>query len=284
MLIISVLEYEGRHPCIVNHVGRVLYFAEEDKGHLKATAPQKKTGKSPRKASNGKQRIPSSSSSEDSEASNDEETQHPTHFVPAGNATPSGNYTKRARVGKSVVRSVSPPNIREEPRPMKPIPPRAGVDGRKRKRSDTVNMQSPEQRWPHVTPVLQPSFLPQHGEPSFANHGHPDPFTMGGFLQPTNLPGATMFPQQFTPSPFASQPPYAQHGAFHGHGYPPPFYPAPYGHQNWHVPPAANAIPTWGGQPTPAANAIPTWGGQPPYGQEEVDATHQLRRGGFNHG
>lgn len=263
---LSSLEYQGRYPCIVDHVGRVLFFAEEAKSHLKATAPRKHSGK---RLGKTKQKEPTpASSSDESEQSESERRRHPTHFVPSGDVTPSGNYRKRARVERPIARSLSPPIIQGEARPIKAIPTRGGDEARKRKRSDTANVEVPEQRWQHATPVLQPSFLPQHVEPSFVNQGHAEHPIMAGFLNPPNHLGTPMFPPPFAPSPFSAHPPYAQHGGFQGPGYAPPYFPPQYAHQNWHVPQPNN-----GPQP---------WGSQAPYGHDEVDGMLQMRRGGFN--
>lgn len=230
---------------------------------------------------------------------------HSRHFLPTGHATPSGNYTKRVRLN----RSASPLDRENVQRPIKPIPARG--EARKRKRSATLMVEEPEQPLqhpmpampgllphgtpalhpgllphgtpamhhallPHGTPAVHPNLLPPHAELGFGMPGPADPPNMGGFMHQGNQQGhhgvAPMYAPQFPPAPFGLQPPYNQHGGFHGPGYAPAFYQPPYGQQVWPTPQPNNV-------PHPP-NAAQGWGGQGPYVQEEVDAMLHMRRGG----
>lgn len=155
------------------------------------------------------------------------------------------------------------------------MPARHGGDVRKRKRSVTEPVAEAEPRFPQLTPAMQPGLLPPHAELGFGPQGLHDPMNMGGFLQQGHNTVAPMYHPQFPPAPFAPQPPYAQHGAFHGPGYPPPFYPPQYAHPGWTGPPTHN--------PPHVNNAPQQWGGAVPYATEDVDAMLQMRRGGFGH-
>ncbi|KZP07907.1 hypothetical protein FIBSPDRAFT_965240 [Athelia psychrophila] len=217
----------------------------------------------------GPERDPSSSQSSDEEISDAESTSnHRTHFIPAGTATPSGKHPKRTHVTRSIL-----PIGRAVSRPTKPMPARRASEPRKRKHSVTAPAEEPEQRLQQLTPVMQPVMLPQHVDHGFGPLH--DPLNMGGFLQQGNNTVVPNFHPQFPPAPFGLQPPYTQHGAFHGQGYPPPFYPPQYAHPAWTGPQPHN--------PPQVNNAPQQWGGQVPYTSEDVDAMLQQRHGGYGH-
>lgn len=271
-------EYAGRHPCVVNHLGRALHFAGEDKAALTGTAPKKSTKNKVRK-------VPTSESSADedkpslaapkkttrrkarpppaSESSNSAESSAGEVTVWARNVTeelssPSGHVRKRARVATARHASVSP--VAAVPsRPVKSLPVRAtgaeqkdNADTRKRKRG--------------VVPVDQ-QVVDYWAQPEAT---HEDSIAPGIFAQQDR--GVTpLYQPPFGPAPFSMQPPYAPHPPFPGPAYQPPFYPPTYGQQAW---PSSN--------PT---NAHPQWPAQQGYNQEEMEAFLAMRRaGGFGNG
>ncbi|KZP21991.1 hypothetical protein FIBSPDRAFT_953321 [Athelia psychrophila] len=205
-----------RHPCVVDHKGNVLYYAEEAKAVLRGTARRKKPTAQQGKSKDVKPRVKrtasaSSSQSSDEEISDAESTSnHRTHFIPAGTATPSGKHPKCTRV----TRSISPIG-RSVSHPMKLMPARRAGEPRKRKRSITAPAEEPEQRLQQLTPVIQPVMLPQHVDHGFGPLH--DPLNMGGFLQQGNNAVVPNFHPQFPPAPFGLQlsrvaPIYLSHG------------------------------------------------------------------------
>lgn len=241
----ALAEYEGRHPCIVNHAGKVIHFAGEDKAALAGTAPGKSSKTKPMKLT-----VPDASESE--EPSDGEVLATSPRNVRIGTASPGGPARKRARV----LPPISPVHRGPE-RPMKAIPTRASGDThrpiaetKKRKRPDAGATHSSEQ-WGQQDPGL-------------AENLHTDLF-------PHQDRGVTpLFQTPFPPAPFAMQAPYGGHAAFSGQGYQAPFYPPNYAPQAW---PASNP-----------ANGHQQWPGSQNYTSEELDAFLATRRGGYGQG
>lgn len=239
-------EHEGRHPCIVDHCGRVIHFAGEDKAALAGTAPDK--------AAKRRSKHKSAATSDDEQSSDCEFDAPPAHFVPTGITSPSGHARKRARVEPPNT-TASPPPQRVTDRHVKAIPTRipadSGADPRKRKRttSDAAGQQADVWHGPDMTRVeVAPGQFPLHER------------------------GATpMYPPQGLTAPFAMQPLYGGHNVFSGAPYQAPFYPQQlYGPPGWNQMALNNGAQQW-----PAANA---------YNQEEMDLYTGMRRGGYGNG
>lgn len=239
------IEYEGRHPCIVNHSGKVIHFAGEDKATLAGTAPAKlvKTKRMPLPATD------SSASEEDSER--DVNTMSPGH-VSVGTASPSGPVKKRARISP-----MEPPVPREAERPMRPIPQRTTGEPSKL-------IQETKKRKRPVATTTQTSELWDPQVPGLDQNSAPDLFSQQDR-------GATpMFQPSFPPTPFGMQPPYGGQAAFTGPGYQAPFYPTGYGQQPW--------------QQSNTMNGHQPWSGSQQYNPEEMEAFYAMRRGGYGNG
>lgn len=263
-------EFEGRHPCVVNHTGDVLHFAGEDKDALADTAPPRKRPVKSNSRANpaikkrqAKHRAGESDSDNLSvEDSIEEPVSVPSpHFVHAALPSPSGNHRKRTRVESSAPRTLSGEQGQPS-RQVKPVPARNLQEPRKRKRSIAEAPQNldqliafPHHQWQHVP------------ENTYAGQGRGEsimPMQHGGRAD------APMYPQAFNPTPFAPHAAYPGQGAFPQHAYPPGFYQPPYGQQQWN-PPVNAAHQVWQGGPQTA---------QAPYLTEEMAAFLESRRGG----
>lgn len=195
----------------MDHDGRVIYFAGEDKAALVGTAPLKG-----RKPLCPKPRYPE----ESPEAfSSDDEVHAPVaQYLPIGSPSPSGNPRKRARVAHPTHPTGSP-SQRVAGRAVKPVPFRHGPDDepRKRKQSGAAAAMQPSEGWPTAEAPL------------------------GGF--PVATP---MYQPSVPPAPFSMQPLYVGHNAFSGPTYQPPYFGQhPYGQQAWPPMNPNNATQQW---------------------------------------
>lgn len=257
-------EFEGRHPCVVNHTGHVLHFAGEDKEELADTAPPKKRATktrvrskpqpkkggtdydseasiaaklSPRRRQ-AKRRSPTPSDPSSDDNAQSDRVQFPSpRFLPAGLPSPSGNHRKRSRVQTATPRSFSGESG-ELPRALKPKPAPEGFEVRKRKRSETEPAPGVDQFLPPSHPPWQPAsdvpFFPPRAESVVPQHH------AGRGVTP-------MYTQ-----PFNSQPPfgpYAGRNAFPAQAYQQPYYQPPYGQPPWNAPATTTTHPWPAGAP-----------------------------------
>ncbi|KZP21987.1 hypothetical protein FIBSPDRAFT_953313 [Athelia psychrophila] len=261
-------EYEGRHPCVVNHVGRALYFVDEAPQVIKGTATKKAKASTQQKSSSSQRKPPPvplpRTESSDSEGSSDSAFNAPgVRFTADGPETPSGPSRKRARLAASNVPPL-PPSPPAGIRPVKPMPARSSGYEKKRKRGDVtpvveaaqpVHPDEPRQPLPEPARPIPVGRAGQHADLRMPPPAHSAP----------NL----AFHQAGFPPPFALQAPYPPHPTFAGPLYGPPGYPPHYGPQGWGPPPPQHAHQAW--VPPPAQ-----------YHQEDLDPTTQMRRGGYS--
>ncbi|KZP22525.1 hypothetical protein FIBSPDRAFT_890401 [Athelia psychrophila] len=156
-------KYAGRRPCLVNHVGKAIYFAGEDKPALKGTAPKKSV-----KSQVPKITAPESSASD--ESSEEDPPAVRARYISVESSSPSGHVRKRARVAASTHGSDSPPPAKPE-RPVKSMPARPVCEAnndkaekRKRKhsgtdvavdRGDDASTRPEAEHGLHVDPVFE---------------------------------------------------------------------------------------------------------------------------------
>lgn len=267
----TITEFAGRHPCVVNHLGAVLFFAGEGKDDLVDTAPAKKravksSGRA--KPASKKPKAKQQAAQSDSEDLSTEESEEDrvaapsSQFVHAGLPSPSGNHRKCMRVETASPNSM-PTGQAQQPRPTKPVPARNPKEPRKRKRPITEGPQDfaemiafPSQTWQTGSDNLYTG--PARGESVI-------PMQHGGRAT------TPMYPQQYNPPPaFAAQAPYPPQAAFPPHAYPPGFYQPPYGQPQWNPPPVNAAPQAWPAAPPHAPGT---------YSQEDFAAFMESRRG-----
>ncbi|KAF7984931.1 hypothetical protein HWV62_9843 [Athelia sp. TMB] len=243
-------KHMGKAPCVADHKGHVLWFADDGKSALKGRAPLKGSRRSRAASKQPVLRVSSSSGSESDPAASEASSvkRPPPQYRATGTISPSGHTRKRARVE-------SDDSDGPTPRPTKPLPavkPRSTTQG-KRKR-DTI--PSPElehaanqpplpQRMPTVPPMPQEAIGgglrtgPPFGRPSAPpEHAGPlDPARLQPYPSPYMQPG-------YAPLPSYAPPPMYPHQQYGGAFYPPHF-PA---QQQWPSGPQQHG-PPWGPQP-----------------------------------
>lgn len=280
----ALAEFEGRHPCVVDHAGHPLSFVGEAAQELKDTGAKKARQKTtaPREKSNARPALPkpreitpepdSDMDTSTGEKSDSGTTDQPaTHFVPAGRTSPSGNFTKRARVA-GPPGPVASFDLAADARPVNPMPSRAIANDKKRKRPDVPSPTKarPRQQGPPAEPG--PHMLwPNQTLPG--RTGRPEAVNEGGVPHPAMHSTTPMYPPPgFGAPPFGFQPPYGPHAGFVGPQYAPPGYAPQYGPPSW-VPP-----PQHGTQP----NQQPQWAqGQSQFHPEDFEAMMQMRQSGY---
>lgn len=252
-----LIEHKGKSPCIADHRGQVLWFADEDKTALKGHAPPKKTHDS-RGGSKAKALAKVSVSDNESDASNsDPSSSRPTtkiNYIPTGAASPSGNARKRARIAKNPSRSQTSGEASYERLAGKPHTTAIDASG-KRKRLEVMSPspdddfeagvsnvpqdvgvppmpiipQRPQApaRAPFAVPGARnpPIYNFQHQGPPVRPHRDPGiPPVYGPNYANPAYPSLPHYPQ----APMYSNPPYGAH--FYHHPYPE--------HQQWQPPQA----------------------------------------------
>lgn len=167
----------------------------------------------------------------------------PARFVPAGRTSPSGNFTKRARVEASR-RPGDPSDQDGDPRPINPLPIGKTANKKKRKHPD-VPSPAPVPSWKQV----------DRAEPGPAMRWPSQPLPVGrrqaetgndvGVQPPVMRATTPMYPPSSFPGPpFSLQPPYAPHAGFAGPPYGPSLYP-PYGPPGWARQPQHSTHQQW---------------------------------------
>ncbi|KAF7965548.1 hypothetical protein HWV62_42896 [Athelia sp. TMB] len=225
-------EHRGRHPCVADHEGNVLWFADEEKAGFASKKPARSRAKS--KVAFGSRRPPPpptfiSDESGDSDRGSTPDISDNPAFRVGGVFSPSGKVTKRAKVVPTrQSASPSPPELCV----VRPLPHAGAVAARKRKRD------SGEQ--PPVAPALPQEVLDAAPRPSNTAVGpavvprmsrppdrHPQPHqgppgTSGsGGLHP-------QFSNAYPPNAYTPMHPYMPQQAYPGPHYPGPFYGQPF--------------------------------------------------------
>lgn len=269
----SLLEYAGKHPCVVDHTGHALFFVDESTQALKGTGPRKRPQNSrvPRPKLKATQPAPQSSASGQSSdddvpvqrrpdtnrqqliaATEAEEhllnqadsdslgpdilAQSRQRLLAAARTSPSGHVKKRPRVGVSS-RAPDSPHHSADDRPTRPLPHRLLSKDRKRKHVEvtTPGVHAPLRTHPAHTQVSQT----RRGPPNLHNHAGTIPTD-----QTTSMP---MYQPNFYPRQFSLQRPYPAHDGYVPHPY---AYPPPYGPPAWGHPPQPPAHRQWPTRPS----------------------------------
>lgn len=257
LLIYPVPAYAGRHPCIVDNIGRALFFVDESTAVLKGTGQQKsrprKVNKKPKEVSDtpdsseserpvrpaprpARQRLPSP---DEIEAPPDDTVpvDHPViekareRLLLAARRSPSGHINKRPRTDSTTDSTVLVPDSAEQSaddrdqRPFRPLPRTVSKD-LKRKHADVAS--SGPRGFP-TTHRFQPQLQQPAGRPPhFRTHMGPGPAE--------GIGRAAQYHPSFHQQPFAPPHPYPHEG------YMPPIY----GH---HTYPPQYGPPAWGPAP-----------------------------------
>ncbi|KAF7966725.1 hypothetical protein HWV62_37269 [Athelia sp. TMB] len=243
-------QHLGRHPCIADHKGHVLWFADDGKSALKARAPAKGR-RAPRATSKGKKaaRSPSPASADDKSGSDSSNVEPPpVHYRVTGPSTPSGHPRKRVRVEGS-------DSDDSPPRPSKPLPvgTRQLIAHGKRKRDEAVSPEPPAPMPPPVPPGRVMQGLAMRAD---AVIGGPDmdprstrPSPFPKMNMPVGSPMQQRYPSPYLPPGYPPLPSYGPPSMYpqqqYGGSYFPPHFT---GHQQW-PPSGPQHLPQWGNAP-----------------------------------
>lgn len=232
-------EHAGKHPCIVNRRGDVLWFADEDKAGLKAKGSKKRSARKKTDAEPG-------SSDAMSDASDSDEPSARRRRKKKRAYDSSGDEAMTLIEDGDVPRGQSdfvPPARR-------PVPTRIRPSAPPREHEQTIFAR---QHGPPIPNATRPSAPPtdlgiRPGYPSYP----PIPNATRPSAPPPDLgiqPGYPSYPPPFPPHGYPQAPPYGHAGSYTNQVYPPSFYQQ--GYPPWQPNPAPQQGPNWQGPPAP---------------------------------